>query len=223
MRDVIGILGGTFDPIHCGHIGLATDVRDGLGLREVRIIPAGEPWHRAPPIASRNDRMAMTVLACAETEGLVADDRETRRAGATYTVDTLHALRRDFGDAPLALIIGSDAFADLHRWHLWQELFALAHVVVAERPGVPLSLETLAAPLAHEWRQRYTADAQALERAASGAIVRQPIVPRPISATEIRRALAHGGDAWQQVRGLLPRGVLDYIARNHLYERPDDQ
>ncbi len=135
MIRALGIVGGTFDPIHYGHLRLAAEVMKALGLPEVRMIPAGVPPHRAPPVASAADRMAMTELGCAEFPGLIADGREIARPGPSYTVVTLQSLHAEDPTLPLALIIGSDAFAGLAGWHKWEQLFTLAHLVVVQRPG----------------------------------------------------------------------------------------
>src|SRR5450631_1836081 len=143
MIRTLGIVGGTFDPIHYGHLRLAAEVSAALGLFQVRLIPAGIPPHRPPPVASGADRLAMTELGCAEFPGLVADRREILRPGPSYTVATLQALHAEDTTRPLALIIGSDAFAGLAGWHRWEQLFTLAHMVVVERPGAPTSPETM--------------------------------------------------------------------------------
>ena len=137
MIRTLGIVGGTFDPIHYGHLRLAAEVKLALGLSKVVLIPAGIPPHRPAPVASGTDRLAMTELGCAEFAGLSADGREIRHPGPSYTVDTLQALHAEDVTRPLALIIGSDAFAGLSSWRRWEQLFTLAHLVVVERPGAP--------------------------------------------------------------------------------------
>lgn len=217
MSGAIGILGGTFDPIHYGHLRLAADVRRALALRAVHLIPAGIPPHRAMPAASPADRLAMTALGCAEFPGLVADDREIRRTGPSYTVTTLQDLHGDDLTRPLLLIIGSDAFAGLARWHRWEQLFTLAHLVVVERPGQALDEDALDPALRVQWDRRLTTDPMRLSRQLAGSIVRQTVTPQPISGTAIRAALAKGPAGRAQVRGLLPPSVLAYIDDNQLY------
>jgi nicotinate-nucleotide adenylyltransferase len=214
----LGILGGTFDPIHYGHLELAREAMTATGLGAVRLIPAGDPPHRGAPVASAAQRLAMTELAVADYRGLAVDAREIRRPGRSYTVLTLSELRAENGVAPLALILGADAFLDLPAWHRWQEIFALAHVVVAARPGT--AFDVLPAALAPEWAQRHTEALDALRTAPAGAIVRATITPRPISASAIRAALSRGDRA--AVRGLLPPAVLAYIERNRLYRPGQD-
>ena len=222
MIRTLGIIGGTFDPVHYGHLRLGADVKAALGLSEVRLIPAGVPPHRPPPAASGEHRLAMTVLGCAEFPGLVADGREIGRPGPSYTVTTLQTLHAEDVTRPLALIIGSDAFAGLTSWHRWEQLFTLAHLVVVERPGAPSLAQALPPPLQEQWERRLTTDPSRLSRQLSGAIVRQGVTPQPISATEIRAALGRGAAARAELRGLLPPAVLAYIDRNQLYRSPTD-
>jgi nicotinate-nucleotide adenylyltransferase len=222
MIRTLGIIGGTFDPVHYGHLRLGSEVKAALQLSEVRLIPAGTPPHRPPPVASAAHRLAMTEPGCAEFAGLVADDRELRRPGPSYTVTTLQSLHAEDVTRPLALIIGSDAFAGLTSWHRWEQLFTLAHLVVVERPGAGSWLETAPPALQEQWERRLTTDPSRLSRQLSGAIVRQKVTPQPISATEIRAALARGAAGRAEVRGLLPPAVLAYIDRNQLYRPPPD-
>ena len=219
---IIAILGGTFDPIHYGHLRLAADVKSAAGLDEVRLIPAGDPPHRAPPVASAEHRLAMTELGCAEFPGLVADAREVHRAGPSYTVLTLESMRAEEPKRPLALVIGADAFAGLEEWRRWQQLFTLAHFLVVERPGTRFDPAQLPATLKTQWERRLTTDAMRLKRSLGGAILRVAVTPQPISASAIRAALARGPSGGDAVRGLLPASVLAYIDRNHLYQSEPD-
>ena len=131
----LALLGGTFDPVHYGHLRLADDVRTGLALSEIRLVPAGHPPHRGKPHASATDRLAMLDLACREFPALTIDPREIRRGGKSYTVLTLGELRSENPHRPLAWIVGADALAGLPQWHRWREIFDLAHLIVAKRPG----------------------------------------------------------------------------------------
>ena len=219
MTPALGLLGGTFDPIHYGHLELAREVRAALDLAAVRLIPAGDPPHRVVPVASAGERLAMVELAVADYPGLAADGREIARAGRSYTVLTLAELRAEDPARPLALIVGADAFLGLPTWHRWQELFDLAHIVLVARPGTAFE-GAPPPPLAREWERRYTADHRALSDAPAGSIVHQAITPRPIAASQIRAALARGDLA--PVRGLLPPAVLAYIERNRLYRPGQD-
>lgn len=213
--ELLVMLGGTFDPIHYGHLRLADDVRHALGLSEVRLIPAGDPPHRTLPHASAADRFRMAVIGVAEFEGLAADPREIEQSGKSYTVRTLEALREEAPARPLALIIGLDALSGLMEWHRWTELFGLAHLIVIPRPGAPR--RSLPAPLQAQWDARVTTERQALWSRRAGAIYEQTVTPQPISASEIRAALARGPDGAAVARMWLPPGVLAYIEAHRLY------
>jgi len=219
MTPVLGILGGTFDPIHYGHLELAREVKEAAGLAEVRLVPAGDPPHRGAPVASAMHRLAMVELSLAEYRGLAVDACEIHRPGRSYTVLTLEELRAAEPGTPLALIVGADAFLDLPTWHRWRELFDLAHVIVVARPGTTFD-GNLSPGLAVEWGRRCRPAPDALAAAPAGAIVQVAITPRPIAATAIRAALFRGDTA--AVRGLLPPAVLAYIERNRLYRPGQD-
>ncbi len=216
MTPALGILGGTFDPVHLGHLELARELRAALALSAVRLVPAGLPPHREPPVASAADRFAMVELAIAGAPGLEADRREIDRPGPSYTVPTLESLRAEDASRPLALIVGADAFLGLPSWHRWRALFELAHVVVVARPGVALDVARVPA-LAVEWERRRASGPGALTASPAGAIVVQPVTAHDVSATAIRRELARGAPGIAAVRGLLPPPVLAYIERNQLY------
>ena len=222
MIPTIGILGGTFDPIHYGHLRLAAAVRSALGLAQVNMIPAGVPPHRAAPLASAPDRLAMTELGCKEFPRLKPDDREIRRAGPSYTVVTLQELHNEDRNRPLALLLGADALQGLAGWHRWQQLFTLAHLVVVERPGTSFDVAALEPALREQWERRLTTDPTRLSRQLAGSIVRVPVAPQPISATAIRAALERGAAGRAELAGLLPATVLAYIDRNQLYRPPTD-
>ncbi len=219
------MLGGTFDPVHYGHLRLADDVRRALVLPEVRLVPARDPPHRAGPAASAADRLAMLRLAIAEYPGLVVDERELRRPGKSYTVLTLEDLRREFPQRPILLLLGADAFRGLPSWHRWKELFDLAHLVVVDRPGIGLAAN-LPEPLLPFWRERLTDDPEVLRSRPAGSIFVQAISPHAVAATTIRNVLAEGSSkgntANEAVRGLLPPAVLAYIDLHHLYRSGSD-
>jgi nicotinate-nucleotide adenylyltransferase len=211
-----GFLGGTFDPVHYGHLRLADELQRALDVADLRLVPSGDPPHRGAPHASAAHRLAMLELARAEFPRLAVDAREVERKGKSYSVLTLESLRAESAARPLLWIVGADAFLGVPAWHRWRELFDLAHVVVVGRPGVELD-GAMPAPLAEEWRARLARDREALYAAPAGAIYRLDVTPQPISATAIRAALARGQAGIAAVRGLLPAGVLSYIARNGLY------
>ena len=212
----VALLGGTFDPVHYGHLRLADDVRRALGLDAVRLLPAGDPPHRSGPCASAADRLAMLYLAVAEFPGLAVDDRELKRRGKSYTVLTLEELRHENPRQPLLLLLGADAFRGLPAWHRWQEIFALAHIVLVARPGVTLA-DDLPAPLEAELGKRLIRDPAVLISTPAGAIFEQQVSPQPIAATAVRAQLARGTEGRNHVAALLPAAVLAYIDRHHLY------
>ncbi len=210
----IGLLGGAFDPIHFGHLRLGLEAAERLGLEQVRFIPTGIPPHRAAPCTSAPHRFEMTRIAVAGNPLFSLDDREIRRAGPCYTVDTLEALRAELGSArPLCLLLGGDAFLGLATWHRWRELFGLCHIVVANRPGITLATLEQTMPEALRSETQTRRDAAATLRAPAGTIVPLPIPPLDISSTAIRGLLAAG----RSPRYLLPHGVLEYIGRHGLY------
>jgi len=209
----IGILGGTFDPVHFGHLRLAQEAADALDLAEVRFIPGGTPPHRAVPQTSALHRVAMVKLAIADNPLFTLDERETRRDGRSYSFDTLTELRAETGATrPLVLIMGADAFLAFHTWHRWRDIFGLAHIAVAHRPGAALATINDAL-LARELAQRRVEHGVALQQAPAGSIAVVPITALEISATAIRAAIAEQRSA----RYLTPAAVLGYIYDNHLF------
>ncbi len=212
----LGVFGGTFDPVHSGHLRLAEDARETLGLAAVRWIPAGRPAHRDAPGENSAHRLAMVRLALAGNPHFSVDTAEVDSNAPSYTVPTLERLRRELGaERPLVLLLGADAFAGLSTWHRWRDIFDLAHLGLALRPGFVLDAAGLPDPLAAELARRDAA-AAALRCAAAGRIVRFTMTQLAISATAIRALLAAGRSA----RYLLPDAVVDYIDRHSLYRRP---
>jgi len=205
------LYGGTFDPIHEGHLAVARAARDALAAK-VWFLPAADPPHRPRPGASAEQRVRMIALAIAGESGFLIDRRELDRAGPSWTVDTLRDIRAQVGpDAPIAWVVGDDAFRELHTWHDWRSLFGLAHFLVALRPGY--SLDGLAEPLAAASDGRWTTDTGALAKQPAGLMYRLALAPHPASASGIRRSLGGGrGD-----RGWLPPLVAEYIRRQGLY------
>ncbi len=212
----VGILGGTFDPVHVGHLRAALEIRDALGLAQVHLVPAQIPPHRSQPVASAAQRLAMLRLAVRGVAGLAVDDRELQRAGPSYTVDTLTDLRAQLGRRPICLLLGDDAFRGLPGWHCWQTLFELAHLVVMQRPPLaddPQPPPALPAELAQAVRDRWADSAQALADVPAGRVWRQALPPLDISATRVRAVLRAGRSA----RFLVTDSCLRYIRRHHLY------
>lgn len=214
---MIGILGGTFDPIHYGHLRPAHDVMQALALTELRLVVAAQPPHRPAPLASAAQRLEMAVAACVEFPGFRVDDRELKREGPSYTVTTLESLRAEFGSVPLCLLLGSDAFAALTTWHQWQRLPALAHFVVMRRPTVP-GRPAIEPRLPAGLPARFATDAAMLKQVPAGLVYIAPIRPLAISATAIRTAVARGEPP---PAGWLPPPVWDYIDNQNLYREAD--
>jgi nicotinate-nucleotide adenylyltransferase len=215
----VGILGGTFDPIHHAHLRLAQELAEALSLSKVRFIPTGTPPHRDRPRVDASQRLDMVRAAIAGNVLFEADDREIRREGTCYTFDTLTELRVELGARPLCLLMGADAFVTLTTWHRWRELFDIAHVVIAHRPGYALRelQASMPAALRQVYQKRLAADPQALRSQPAGIVMPSEITGLDISATGIRGLLARGASP----RYLLPDTVLEYIERNHLYKDHD--
>ena len=212
----LGIFGGTFDPVHFGHLRLAEEALEALDLAGVRWIPAGQPALREPPQVAAGQRLAMVRLAIADNSRFSVDAAEIEASTPSYTVPTLERLRRADqcgGRRPLVLLLGADAFAALPAWHRWQSLFALAHIAVAHRPGFPIEVDRLPVALADSYRERHCADPALLATVPAGRIVPFAMTQLAISATRIRALLAKGGS----VRYLLPEAVVAHIRNANLY------
>ncbi|WP_371323746.1 nicotinate-nucleotide adenylyltransferase [Dechloromonas sp. ZY10] len=210
----LGIFGGTFDPVHYGHLRLAEEAVLQLGLGGVRWIPAGQPPHRGTPQVSGEQRLAMVLRSTAGNPHFSVDPAEVLAAAPSYTVHTLERLRAELGAAqPLVLLVGADAFAGLDRWHRWRDLLALAHLAVSHRPGFPIAAESLGPDLAEVFAGCHNADPAVLAQAPAGRIVSFAMTQLAISATQIRKLLANGLSA----RYLLPDVALDYIQTHQLY------
>lgn len=212
MDELQVLYGGTFDPVHDGHLAIACSARDALSAT-VHLMPAADPPHRAPPGASAADRVAMLRLALQDVPGLALDLRELGREGRSWTVDTLRELRRETGgERPVALLVGADSFAGLPAWKEWEALFGLAHFVVASRHAAPLAGD-MAAPLEAALAGRIVASPHALRQSAAGQVwfLRQPLHPH--SASDIRARIG-SGRPW---RHLLPAAVAAYIQDHGLY------
>lgn len=208
----LAVLGGTFDPIHYGHLRTALELYEGLDLCELRLIPAGQPPHRQAPSASAAQRLDMVQLAVEDDPILDWDDRECHRRGPSYTVDTLADLRAELGpQQSVVLVLGADAFAHLHAWERWQQLLELAHIVVVHRPGTPLPDQGQAAKLLTQCGVESPA---ALADCPAGHILPWPVTPLDISSSRIREHIAAGGSA----RYLVPNPVWRYICSHGLYQ-----
>jgi len=206
------LYGGTFDPVHDGHLAVA-EAASALLAADVDLLPSADPPHRAVPGASALQRAAMLDLAVEGHPRLHVDRRELRRGGPSYSYDTLQEVRTEIGsEAPLAWLLGADAFHDLTTWHRWRELFDLAHLIVAVRPGHPL--DPLAPALQLEVAARWTDDPVLLETTANGLLLLLDLPLRFEAASKLRARIASGA-AWEDET---PPAVAAYIHAHGLYE-----
>jgi len=207
---MIGILGGTFDPIHFGHLRPALEIAEIFSLDELRFIPSARPPHRWQPVASAEHRLEMVKLAIAETPGFVLDEREYHRQGSSYTVDTLQSIRDDVGDTPIMMLLGQDAFESFTNWHDWKKILTLAHIVVSSRPGYRHAKQ--------DWMQARLIESsremrKQMRQTAAGNICFCEVTQLDISATIIREQILAGKSS----RYLLPLSVDHYIHEHQLY------
>jgi nicotinate-nucleotide adenylyltransferase len=206
-----GIFGGTFDPVHIGHLRTALEISRVLKLDRMLMIPCGDPPHRGAPQTPGQQRLEMVKLAVSGEPGLVADDREIRRGGLSYSIDTVVELRGELGaDESLCFCVGMDSLKNLNSWHRWQELLDYCHLVVAGRPGYTLPGGGEVA----EWLGRYlTGDTETLAQTPAGRVFVDQMTLLPVSATGLRQKLQVG----ESIRYLTPDNVIDYIVRHRLY------
>lgn len=206
----IGILGGTFDPIHFGHLRMALELHDTLALAKVHIIPCYQPVHRKLPEASPKQRLAMVECAVFGEPALYADPREIQRKNPSYTIDTLLELRQELPDTPLCLLVGIDAFLGFPSWNRYKEILAYAHLIVAHRPNYHLPTSGIVADLVKERLQQ---EITYIHEHLAGGILLRPITALEISASDIRKQIAMG----RNPRYLLPDSVYDYIKQHNTY------
>ncbi len=199
----IGLLGGTFDPVHFGHLRPALEINESLGLSELRLVPCHVSPHRGQPLATPQQRLQMLTLATQQSRALSVDDRELNRPPPSYTVDTLEALKAEQPDTGLVFVMGHDAFAGFKRWHRWERILELAHLVVTTRPGYRLQ--------SHEFE--VTQDHATLHRRCAGAVVHCEVTALDISASAIRSLVQTGRD----IAYLTPHAVHRYITVQRLY------
>ena len=206
----IGIFGGTFDPIHFGHLRPAFELSQALKLAEVRFLPAGNPPHRQATLASAELRLAMVKAAVAGERRFVVDDREVRRTGASYSVDTLTELRAEFPDRSLCLMLGMDAFLGLPDWHRWRDILDLAHVVVWHRPGWKAPVH---GPLGEVMVDRGTGAIRELHEQKAGRVYIHAVTQLEIASTQLRQVIVSGTDP----RYLVPDEVRKIIVETGCY------
>jgi nicotinate-nucleotide adenylyltransferase len=210
LQQAIGILGGTFDPIHFGHLRTAIELHQALDLAEVRLIPCYQPVHRKLPIASPEQRLEMAYCAVHDEPALTIDNCEIERQRPSYTIETLEILRQKFPQTPLCLIMGIDAFLGFPSWHRYEEILALAHLVIAHRPQYQIPSSGIVTSLLKE---RLKHNAVAIHESLGGHIILHPVTPLEISATDIRKQIATS----QNPRYLLPNNVYKYIQQHGVY------
>lgn len=206
----IGIFGGTFDPVHYGHLRSAFEMLQALDFEDVRFIPCNDPPHRGVTYASAEQRFRLVELAIEGQDGFIADDRELRRDGLSYTVDTLISLREEFPLRSLGLIVGMDAFLGLPGWHRWDEILGIAHIVVAHRPGWKAPDMGVLGELISDYGTHRVRD---LHTAIAGRVHIHAVTQLEISSTEIRDLVAAGRDP----RFLMPDAVRDEILNIEIY------
>jgi len=215
MSELCALFGGTFDPVHYGHLHPAEALAHQVGLKTVTLMPNNVPPHRPQPEASAAQRLAMLQCAISDRPLFDIDTRELQRTTPSWTVTTLASLRQERGgQQPLAFIIGQDSLLSLHQWHRWQELLSLCHLLVCKRPGYAAEM---ASPALQQWlEQHQTQDIAALHQTPAGHIWLADTPLYDISATEIRQRRHRG----QSCSELLPAAVIDYIDRHNLYLNP---
>lgn len=210
MPKPIGILGGTFDPIHIGHLHLAKSILSSLDFQAIHFVPCYSPVHRPPPIASAKDRFEMVKLAVSEEKGLVADATEIKRQGPSYMIDTLKTLKAQFPDTPLALVLSNDAFQYFLTWKDWQDYLNIGHIVIVNRPNYSFEDNPKLVTFVNA---HHTQSQEALHSRLAGAIMLKLIEPSPLSATDIREQLANT----KQPEQFVSQPVWHYIKEHNLY------
>lgn len=209
----IGIFGGSFDPVHFGHLRPALEILEALSLDHMCFIPSGLPPHRGAPLASAAQRLAMLKAAVASEPRFQVDERELKRDAPSYSFDTLAELRREHAQDRLVLALGLDAFLGFTTWHRWKELLELTHLVIAHRPGSSLEDQMDHGEIAMLVRERGVDDAEALMAEATGRLMFLPVTQLEISSSQVRETAARGGD----VRYLVPEPVRTLIQDSHCY------
>ena len=213
---MIGIFGGTFNPVHWGHVRTALEIKKALDLDAMYLVPSRVPPHRDEPEVDAEVRLAMLKAAIEDFTELEIDDRELQRKGPSYTVDTLRSIRQQQPDITIGLCVGVDAFIHLDTWHQWRQLFDLAHIIIAHRPGWPV--DTLTEQVHGELRsvveQRLVTDAGQLKINSAGLFLPQKVTDIDISSSVIRQYVEQG----KSIAGMVPDKVLEIIRQRKLYQ-----
>ena len=207
------LLGGTFDPVHFGHLRAGEEVRAAVGAERLLLVPCGDPPHRPAPHTSAGHRLAMSRAAAEDEPTVAVLDWEVRAEGPSYTVRTLEWLRERLGERPILIIVGTDAFVQLHHWHQWERLLEMAHIAVVRRPGA--DLDGVEPPLAEAVRGRWLSDPAVFAESPAGWVRAFDVTRLDISATAIRGMVGGGGSP----RFLVPRKVEEYLAAHDLYRQ----
>lgn len=211
MLESVGYFGGTFDPIHNGHVQMAAELKRACGFEQMFLLPCRNPPHRASPACSDTQRLDMVRLAIADNNVLRIDDREYKRSSLSYTIDSLIELRRELGDSvSISWCVGMDSLVNLNTWHRWRELLEYAHLVVVDRPGWQLPDKGEVA----QWLQKNLADTDVLRSKPCGNVIVQSLSLIDVSATDIRGRIK----SKKSVQFLLPDAVWRYVIQNQLYQ-----
>jgi len=213
---MIGLFGGTFNPVHWGHLRTALEIKKALSMDTMILMPCGIPPHRDEPDIEPEIRLAMLNAAIADNDELQVDDRELQRAGPSYTVDTLQFIRDEQGDVSIGLCVGADAFVYLDTWHQWTNLIKLAHIIVAYRPGWPVeSLEQqVSGDLKAMLKQHLVTNSELLHEKPAGYVLTQKVTDIDISSSKIRQCIAQG----KSIEDYVPPNVLQFIKSKMLYQ-----
>jgi len=207
---MIGVYGGSFDPVHLGHIRIAREVCVSLDLEQVLFIPNCNPPHRASAAVSTEDRVAMLRLAVDHETQFKIDLREIKRVGVSYMIDTLKSIREDYPSTSLILLVGEDAFNNFDQWRCWRDIFSLCHIAIINRPKIKLTCQGL---LAKEYADRFRQDKASLMQEKSGYIIRCTVVEQEIASSQIRELLIKK----KGISSLVTTSVKNYIAEHELY------
>lgn len=211
MAKPIGILGGTFDPVHNGHIRMAIECYERLDLEEVRLVPLHTPPHRSEPAASPEQRYKMLETATQKLDVLKVDDCELARGGISYTIETVKTMRKKFNRKSLCLLMGTDAFNSMYTWYQWKDLLNFVHIVIAERPGNIISPDN--PELQDLLVSRQASNLTSLYDSPSGKIFEITIPLLDISSSQIRNIFL----SKKNPAMLLPDNIIEYIETNHIY------
>lgn len=207
----LAILGGTFDPVHFGHLQSAIAVKELLAVRQVKLVPSFIPPHKGLPHSTSNERLSMLRIATHDNSGVVVDDREISRQGVSYTVDTLASFRQEIGEnVSLYFILGIDSFCTLNEWVGWQELTGIAHLIVLARP---FSLPQISSEIRAWESKKLVGNVNCMRGKPSGGVCHVELVQVDISATEIREMIGSG----IRPTGKMPESVIDYAFEHELY------